>query len=373
MGFLTSYFAPTIEVLYLTLGAAVGFGSGLIQIVDYTIIPYYFDKKLGMATGITQTGTSVGIFLFSAINEVLVTTYGLKGSMLILGAVALHIIPLGMLLESKTRFIENYEYEDQSPAGNNGGRNTEMQSLITDENKKYTDDKTSPSDTIENKASGQHVCQQTINKKTDGKGNSSGLIEMLGLDLFNDRFFTLSILGSTSIILSHWMVPTVLPDHILWIGGSRQQAANALIIIGVANALSRLMNWKLSKEHTTACLNILAVSSIISGLSLVSCVFYTQYWMFVSFSVLFGITRGIYIIYFALFLVTLIGKERGHHGFGINHTIRGLALLIGMPIFGILADATHKHWGYGLAFIAVGFLEIIAGVIFGIIKFTWKE
>ena len=91
--------------------------------------------------------------------------------------------------------------------------------------------------------------------------------------------------------------------------------------------------------------------------------------MYIGFSVLFGITKGILVIYFALFMVYVIGKDRGHHGFGINYTIKGIVLLVGMPVFGAVADSTFNTWGYNFVFICLGVAEIISGLIFLTIRF----
>ena len=99
MCFLASYFAQTIEVLYVTLGFGIGFANNLVLLVGFTIIPHYFDKQRGMALGITQAGNGIGMFIFFPLNGYLVSTYGLQGSFLLLAAISLHTIPLGLLIK----------------------------------------------------------------------------------------------------------------------------------------------------------------------------------------------------------------------------------------------------------------------------------
>ena len=98
LSFLMSSFAPTLEVLYVTLGMGTGFSQSLLGVVIFAIVPQYFDKKLGMAVGLTQTGVGVGLFVFSALNGYLIATYGLQGTLLILSSIAAHTIPLGMMM-----------------------------------------------------------------------------------------------------------------------------------------------------------------------------------------------------------------------------------------------------------------------------------
>ena len=65
----------------------------------FAIVPYYFEKRLGMAIGFTQAGVGIGLVVFSVLNTYLVVTYGLQGTLLILAGIAAHTIPLGMMMQ----------------------------------------------------------------------------------------------------------------------------------------------------------------------------------------------------------------------------------------------------------------------------------
>ncbi len=220
-----------------------------------------------------------------------------------------------------------------------------------------------------------HQFDQSIDKthKKGLKSKLQSIAEYVGLDLFRNKTYTLTAFASAFVTLPQQLTPTALPEHILWTGGSTNQAANTLVIIGIASIFSRLFLGRLSSENQRIRLNILILSSILSGTSLVCCFIYTSYWMYIVFSVLFGITKGILVIYFALFMVYVVGKERGHQGFGINYTIKGIVLLVGMPVFGAVADHTFKTWGYNFVFICLGVAEIISSLIFLTIRFFWMR
>ncbi len=120
-------------------------------------------------------------------------------------------------------------------------------------------------------------------------------------------------------------------------------------------------------------LDILTVSSLLSGTGLVCTILYNEYWMYIILCVLFGITRGIAIIYFSLLLIQIVGKSRSHHGFGVCMTIFGIAILMGMSSFGKITDVTYTVWGYNIGFIVLGSCEIIAGFIFIGIRVLYKN
>ncbi len=395
---MASSFTPVFELLYLTLGAGVGFGSGLILLVSMSTVPRYFNKYLQLATSITLSGHGIGLFLFSIINEYLLSCYGLPGSLLILAAISLHAVPLGLLMKQPTTRSAEYQQlssmgpgpkEDSSgdertkeaapdPQGNSVevGEKEPLISKSSDNSYMEKDTnglspkasrrefKENPSD--DNKHSTKHAILTSLKKGT------TLFIKTTGVDLFRNKSFILAIITSALVILPHLVVPTILPDHVHSLGFDEQKADSTLIIIGAANALCRLLVWKLTSDIDTN-LNILALSSVLSGISIMCCVFYDSYWMYVAFSLVFGVTRGVFIIYFTLITLDIVGTDRSHHGFGIGLTCRGLAVLCGMPGFGALVDVTREKWGYNLVFMSLGSAEILAGLLFIVLKLTMKQ
>ena len=159
------------------------------------------------------------------------------------------------------------------------------------------------------------------------------------------------------------MFQTVIPDHIKWTGGTEWQATSSLVIIGAANTISRLFIWTLSKDEVYRSIDVLTISSLLSGTGLVCTLFLYQYWMYVILCVLYGITRGVYIIYYSLILIQIIGKDRAHHAFGVGMTVKGIIVLIAMSSVGAITDATYHTWGYNVVFLSLGGCEIVAGFI----------
>ena len=54
---------PSIFVIYVTIGLLTGVGFGLMYLPAWDIIEVYFDKKLGLATGIAAAGAGIGIII----------------------------------------------------------------------------------------------------------------------------------------------------------------------------------------------------------------------------------------------------------------------------------------------------------------------
>ncbi len=135
--------------------------------------------------------------------------------------------------------------------------------------------------------------------------------------------------------------------------------------------LSRMFIWNISGQSTKTWLLVLGISSISSGVSLTSSWIYTKYWMYIILCTWFGILRGIYVIYYYMLLVTIVGKERVHHGVGIMYTAWGIGILIGLSISGAITDMSLEQYGYHIVLILMGGTEVLGGIIFLLMGKLW--
>ncbi|KAH7958276.1 hypothetical protein HPB49_000455 [Dermacentor silvarum] len=65
-------------------------GAGMVFIVAPTIISEHFVKNKGLAMGLNFAGVTAGLFVFPKLLEHLTATYGLRGALLIFGAVTMN-------------------------------------------------------------------------------------------------------------------------------------------------------------------------------------------------------------------------------------------------------------------------------------------
>ncbi|XP_077508668.1 monocarboxylate transporter 2-like [Amblyomma americanum] len=90
IGAIVSYFAADIGVMTFTMGVVHAVGTGMVFIIAPTIINEHFDKHRGLAMGLNYTGVTMGLFVFPKLLEYLTGIYGLRGSLLIFGAVLMN-------------------------------------------------------------------------------------------------------------------------------------------------------------------------------------------------------------------------------------------------------------------------------------------
>lgn len=89
-GAILSFFARTIGFMTFTLGIIHAIGTGMVFIVAPTIISEHFVKNKGLAMGLNFAGVTAGLFVFPKLLEYFTATYGLRGALLIFGAVTMN-------------------------------------------------------------------------------------------------------------------------------------------------------------------------------------------------------------------------------------------------------------------------------------------
>ncbi|XP_066944852.1 monocarboxylate transporter 12-like [Macrobrachium rosenbergii] len=91
---------PAFSVLYFafTLGAVVGTGLCMAETPGFILVTDYFQEKRSLANGIRAAGNPMGGILFSPMIVLLHQEFGLRGTLILLAGVMLHLFVFGMLM-----------------------------------------------------------------------------------------------------------------------------------------------------------------------------------------------------------------------------------------------------------------------------------
>ena len=88
----------------------IAFGLGMAFVPAISASPYYFDKKLTIASGIAASGIAVGNFLLPPLIRWLVKTYDWRQSLVIIGAISLNICVFGAVIRPvPQKIVQNKE------------------------------------------------------------------------------------------------------------------------------------------------------------------------------------------------------------------------------------------------------------------------
>ncbi len=98
MYFLTSI-SNSIYLMMMTYGVIGGISTGCCYLASLIIIPDYFDKKRGIATGITMAGSGVGSFVLPPIIGYLITANDWKFCMSVCACVVFETCVFGAFLK----------------------------------------------------------------------------------------------------------------------------------------------------------------------------------------------------------------------------------------------------------------------------------
>lgn len=84
IGLSTSFFAPTVDVHFVTIGVICGFAFCMVAMPCVVTVGLYFEKRRALVTGIVMCGSGVGTFIFAPLVTLLLEVFGMKGTFLIL-------------------------------------------------------------------------------------------------------------------------------------------------------------------------------------------------------------------------------------------------------------------------------------------------
>ena len=165
----------------------------------------------------------------------------------------------------------------------------------------------------------------------------------IGLHLLKDWRFTVFWISTSLTYLSHVTLHWFIPDRAIEIGFSQHDAAMTIVVVNIANMFSRLVFGFTSSNKSINHIILLVIYVFLSGLSSSLVLIWTSYWLYMSFSALFGILRGLYVIYQLLMIVDLAGKDKVSLSLGMIYPLAGLVFLVSIPTFGHFNEVTNSY------------------------------
>ena len=261
----------------------------------------------------------------------------IPGATLILGGICLNGIPVSMLMRNPS-YLNNKPH--QPPHCADSVESEHYRGMAPPE---VSDNVTISAPTVKHKQT--HCCQF---------GNQ------IGLHLLRDWRFTVFWISTSLTYLSHVTLHWFIPDRAIEIGFSHRDAAITLVVVNIANIFSRLIFGFTSSNKFINHIVLLVLYVFLSGLSSILVLVWTSYWSYMFFSAMFGILRGLYVIYQLLMIVDLAGKENVSLGLGLIYSLAGLVFLVSIPTFGYFNEVTNS---YVTTFMLYGGLEILGGIL----------
>lgn len=387
-GLMLSSFAPNIYFLFFSYGIVVGLGCGLLYTATVTITCQYFDSRRGLALGLISTGSSVGLFIYAALQRMLIEFYGLDGCLLIVGALALNILACGSLMRplqpSACPLPEKTAPEnipDRYSIYNEKEKNLEENINILD--KSYSCEETCKSplapagwkqeslhhkmptaaaDTKEPETYRRKVVEQTYFCKQLAKRKWQLYKNYCGetLALFKNRVFSALFIAILLFDIGGFPPSLLMEDVARSSNVKEEEFFMPLIsIIGIMTTVGKLLLGILADFKWINTLYLYVVTLLIMGLALCAIPFAKSYVTLAILSAILGFFTGNWSI-FPYVTTKTVGIEKLAHAYGILMFFAGLGNSLGPPIVGWFYDWTQT---YDIAFYFSGFCVLLGGLI----------
>ncbi|XP_045883805.1 monocarboxylate transporter 9 [Meles meles] len=387
-GLMLSSFAPNIYFLFFSYGIVVGLGCGLLYTATVTITCQYFDSHRGLALGLISTGSSVGLFIYAALQRLLIEFYGLDGCLLIVGALALNILACGSLmrplhssdcplpektaLESVPDQYSIYSEKEKDleentniPGRSYGAEETCKSALASGGQKQEnllhknptTVAHTKEAETYKKKVAEQtYFCKQLAKRKWQLYKNYCGET----VALFKNKVFSALFIAIFLFDIGGFP-PSLLMEDVARSSNVKEEELIIpfISIIGIMTAVGKLLLGILADFKWINTLYLYVATLISMGLALCAIPFAKSYVTLAILSGILGFLTGNWSI-FPYVTTKTVGIEKLAHAYGILMFFAGLGNSLGPPIVGWFYDWTQT---YDTAFYFSGFCVLLGGCV----------
>ncbi|KAK7090507.1 hypothetical protein V1264_010293 [Littorina saxatilis] len=392
LGMSLSYFATSLYFLIFTQSLLVGIANAMIIGPSFVIVNKYFRKRRSLATAVNTLGGNFGSMLMPILTHALLTEYGVRGALLVLGAVYLNVVAAASLLrplhQYRTRGRNKIKYdavkpEDQIPLKQDGAlqpafskdlRNrgqvtagtplcisTPDVTMIMETDLDLDDDDndaeefqesdvTDSADKINNsqgtaEQTGKWISTSSQNSRQHKKKKSkcSKFLDMFDFKLFKKPPFLIIMIGCSLGQVPQNLFGMYLPALAVDNGVDRQRSAFLLTTFGGCGLFARLaIGW-------FADLNIIKRYILMAILMTLSCTaglltpLYTGFDELVLFSVSYGVVGIVFFSLLPVVMVDLIGLNNLAKGLGFAQLFQGILITVAHPVIGHLRDVTGNY------------------------------
>ena len=333
--------------------------------VSITMIGIYFDKRLGLANSIANSGGSFGGLVFAPLITIMFQYYGYSGTMLLCGAFFLHGFVSGALFRPQTFYtdrrkipISEYEAHDESeisPLKNGASKSIEFirQHLHVNNSpakafgsassiqfsrehrpnsikrkRTYTDSeavktldpmtriKSDNLTSAEYLGGSQYDIPAVIHFDIDGEGNSSETSAInessvcsrvcsnhFDFSLFRNPVFLVYLIAAGILCTPHALCLLYLAPHARDMGIEAAGIATLYTVTSAIDMCSRIIIGAISDKKWIRRSTIIGIGSCSIGLMSNLMRYFTTYEWIVFYTVVFGLIGG---TYFSLYAVVII-------------------------------------------------------------------
>ncbi|XP_078310642.1 monocarboxylate transporter 12-like isoform X1 [Crassostrea virginica] len=391
IAYFIGFFADRIEILIVTHGVIYGIGFANIHGPAAYLVGLYFNRRRELANSLLVGASGFGGLVLPSLCRYLLDAYGLQGTMLILSGILFNVVALACLLTPPSFFQSLPEKEVKTKAN--------QAVLIREEGSNHSlmhpgktrsislSERTSP-----NNSSTQHEpwgsLPQRLDLQTRHNFSLSQSFQTLGSTeaIYNlsqtqlkdpstsenpkQKIIDFSLLkkpllqlylfvycfGSIGSAYGHIFISPFARDH----GISTNEISMLISVTNLCDFIGRCLCGVIANQRWIKNSTLVAISQLVTGVTLTLCSFYGPLWSFVVLAVMFGLFAGAIFSMTPTIISDFVGMENFRTAFGILILGQGITLGSGAPLLGYLRDVSHT---YTTSFYFMGVCLILSGLV----------
>ncbi len=301
------------HVIRVKLCFSSGFGVGFVYTNSIVVLGYYFNEKLGLATGIGLSGVTSGMFVIAPLIRYLNDEYSWRGAMLICGGMLGNICVFTSLYRlSQAEVISMVgirpEVKDLPPTRRN---KCVKDATVGEENEKK--------------------CKSIVkNIQRHSRAFVASYASVLSI-----RYVTICVASAILKGFSFFTALMYFVSNAIDLGIPKTDAAFLLSIYGICGTVGRLVVGPVIDKNIISPFHL--IGSILLGIAGSSCLLGTlarSYVALVIFAVVFGFCTSSYNVLYPLLLRDVVGVNFFKKMFGISTILVNISSVIALPFMG---------------------------------------
>lgn len=318
-----------IVCTYSILG---GLGTGLAIASAFVALNTFFDKKRGQAVGFSMAGTTLAMMLVPQLIHILLSAYGFRGAMLVIGGWALHSAVGACLLRPlDVRDTKDIKKEIDPP---------ESETLL----KKNGDA------TLKKMENGVEVARYdviqngTVKEIEKPKNNYMEKIkETFDLDLLKDGVYLNVVIGSSLYYVAESNFKLMTPFFLSSIGMTNGEIASCLSITAFTDILARLILPTIFDRLGFKKRTVFWIFCMLVGIGRSIMAEQSKGVTLIIIFVVIGFLRGATLVNLNLSVSECCSLKKLPSAFGIFMVSKGLFVVMMSPMIGYIRDVSESY------------------------------